>query len=57
MFEAHFPNPAAIKLIPDGPSVACSTPTAIRWDKAFAEMADPSGRSVRDVHQAGQPQG
>jgi asparagine synthase (glutamine-hydrolysing) len=57
MFEAHFPNPAAIKLIPDGPSVACSTPTAIRWDKAFAEMADPSGRAVRDVHQARQPHG
>lgn len=50
MFEAHFPNIAAIKLIPDGPSVACSTPTAIRWDASFAKMADPSGRSVQGVH-------
>lgn len=52
VFESHFKNPAAVKLIPDGPSVACSTPTAILWDRAFAQMADPSGRAVRDVHVA-----
>jgi asparagine synthase (glutamine-hydrolysing) len=52
VFETHFKNPAAVRLIPDGPSVACSTPTAIKWDKAFANMADPSGRAVRDVHQS-----
>lgn len=52
IFESHFKNPAAVKLIPDGPSVACSTPTAILWDRAFAQMADPSGRAVRDVHVA-----
>jgi asparagine synthase (glutamine-hydrolysing) len=52
IFEAHFRNPAAVRLIPDGPSVACSTPTAIKWDKAFSQLADPSGRAVRDVHQA-----
>jgi len=52
IFETHFRNPASVRLIPDGPSVACSTPTAIKWDKAFAQMADPSGRAVRDVHQA-----
>lgn len=52
VFETHFKNPAAVGLIPDGPSVACSTPTAIKWDKAFANMADPSGRAVRDVHQS-----
>jgi asparagine synthase (glutamine-hydrolysing) len=50
VFEGHFRNPAAVRLIPDGPSVACSTPTAIKWDQAFAQMADPSGRAVRDVH-------
>ena len=54
IFEGHFKNPAAIQLIPDGPSVACSTPTAIKWDKAFSQMADPSGRAVRDVHQSAQ---
>ena len=36
--------------VPGGPSVACSTPTAIKWDAAFAQMADPSGRAVKDVH-------
>lgn len=56
IFEHHFGNPSAVELIPDGPSVACSTPTAIRWDAAFAKMADPSGRAVRDVHQAGLPE-
>jgi hypothetical protein len=36
--------------VPDGPSIACSTPTAIRWDAAWASMADPSGRAVAGVH-------
>jgi hypothetical protein len=36
--------------VPDGPSIACSTPTAIRWDAAWAGMADPSGRAVAGVH-------
>jgi len=53
IFEHHFANPSVLELIPDGPSVACSTPTAIRWDATFSQMADPSGRAVRDVHKAG----
>lgn len=50
IFEGHFPNPTAADLVPDGPSIACSTPTAIRWDAAWAKLADPSGRAVRGVH-------
>ncbi len=50
IFEEHFKNPSAIDLVPDGPSIACSTPTAIRWDSAWAAMADPSGRAVAGVH-------
>lgn len=50
IFEEHFKNPSAVDLIPDGPSIACSTPTAIRWDAAWANQADPSGRAVRGVH-------
>jgi asparagine synthase (glutamine-hydrolysing) len=50
IFEEHFKNPSAVELVPDGPSIACSTPTAIRWDSAWAAMADPSGRAVQGVH-------
>ncbi|MDQ3016117.1 MAG: asparagine synthase B [Bacteroidota bacterium] len=50
IFESHFPHAAAIDCIPGGPSVACSTPQAILWDKSLSEITDPSGRSVRSVH-------
>ncbi len=50
IFESHFPHPFAIDCIPGGPSVACSTPQAILWDKSLSEITDPSGRSVRSVH-------
>jgi asparagine synthase (glutamine-hydrolysing) len=50
IFEEHFKNPSAVDLVPDGPSIACSTPTAIRWDAAWAGQADPSGRAIRGVH-------
>ena len=53
LFERHYPGDAAARLVPGGPSVACSTPAAIEWDASFAGHADPSGRAVRDVHQAG----
>jgi len=50
IFERHFPGDAAAACVPGGPSVACSTPAAVAWDAAFAQMADPSGRAVRGVH-------
>ena len=50
LFDRHFPGDAAAACVPGGPSVACSTPAAIAWDAAFAQNADPSGRSVRGVH-------
>jgi asparagine synthase (glutamine-hydrolysing) len=50
IYEEHFKNPSCVDLIPDGPSIACSTPAAIRWDAAWASMADPSGRAVAGVH-------
>ncbi len=50
IFESHFGTLAgAVETVPGGPSVACSTPTAIKWDAAFAASADPSGRAV-NVH-------
>ncbi|MBQ9273271.1 MAG: asparagine synthase B [Succinivibrio sp.] len=50
IFEELFVLPSAVQTVPYGKSVACSTPTAIAWDKKFAELADPSGRAVTDVH-------
>jgi asparagine synthase (glutamine-hydrolysing) len=52
IFEELFPLPSAAACVPVGPSIACSTPTAIRWDAAFAKAADPSGRAVAGVHRA-----
>ena len=51
IFESHFPGDAAAALVPEGPSIACSTPTAIAWEKSFADHADPSGRAVKGIHQ------
>ena len=53
IFEKHFPGEAAATCVPGGKSIACSTPTAIAWDEAFAKSADPSGRAVGGVHKAG----
>ncbi|WP_371189243.1 asparagine synthase B [Thalassotalea maritima] len=53
IFEQHFPLASAAECVPGGKSVACSTEAALAWDKAFSEMADPSGRAVRSVHNDG----
>ena len=50
IFEDLFKLPSAVKTVPYGKSVACSTETAIAWDEKFAKMNDPSGRAVTDVH-------
>ncbi len=50
IFQEFFPLDSAARCVPEGPSVACSTPTAIKWDAQFAKMIDPSGRAVKDVH-------
>ena len=49
-FESHFPSDAAALSVPQEPSVACSTRTALEWDEAFRNMNDPSGRAVARVH-------
>jgi len=51
IFEQHFPLASAAQTVPGGPTVACSTPEAVLWDKALQEMNDPSGRAMRSVHQ------
>ncbi len=52
IFESHFPGESAAACVPGGPSIACSTPTAIAWDASFARNSDPSGRAVLGVHHA-----
>jgi asparagine synthase (glutamine-hydrolysing) len=53
IFEEHFPHAGAIACVPGGKSVACSTPEALAWDAKMAQLTDPSGRAVRDVHTQG----
>ena len=50
IFEEHFPSESAARSVPSVPSVACSTAAALAWDKAFANLNDPSGRAVKGVH-------
>ncbi len=50
IFESHFPSQTSIDTVPFEDSIACSTATALEWDKAFQNAADPSGRAVKNVH-------
>lgn len=51
IFEKLFPLASAAKCSSGGPSVACSSATAIGWDRSFKDMDDPSGRAV-GIHQS-----
>jgi len=53
IFTDFFPSEAASLCVPSVPSVACSTPIALEWDEAFKNLNDPSGRSVKSVHEDG----
>ncbi|MFB6320716.1 asparagine synthase B [Saccharicrinis sp. FJH54] len=50
IFTEHFPSDAAARCVPSVPSVACSTAEALAWDESFKNLADPSGRAVKNVH-------
>ena len=50
IFKQHFPHRDTPKLIPGGPSIACSTPAAVEWEKAWVNQADPSGRAISGIH-------
>lgn len=50
IFSEHFPSDVAAACVPSVPSVACSTPEALAWDKSFQNLNDPSGRAVASVH-------
>jgi asparagine synthase (glutamine-hydrolysing) len=49
IFAEHFPDQIVASCVMGGPSVACSTPEALAWDKKF-KIIDPSGRAVQDIH-------
>lgn len=51
IFEEHFPSMRAAATVPSVPSVACSSSTALEWDKAFKAMNEPSGRAIAGVHE------
>ena len=50
IFEKHFPGDDCAFCVPSSKSVACSTEEALKWDKSFLDMNDPSGRSIKKVH-------
>jgi asparagine synthase (glutamine-hydrolysing) len=46
IFEVHFPSKTAAESVPSVPSVACSSPEALKWDTSFQGKNDPSGRAI-----------
>ncbi len=50
IFKNHFSSDAAAMSVPSVPSVACSTPIALEWDRSFKNLNDPSGRAIANVH-------
>ena len=46
IFESHFPSKTAAESVPSVPSVACSSPIALKWDASFQGKNDPSGRAI-----------
>lgn len=53
MFAAQFPAPSAERSVPKGLSIACSTEEAVKWDAAWANTHEISGRAMAGVHEAG----
>jgi asparagine synthase (glutamine-hydrolysing) len=49
-FDSFFPHPCAIRTVPGGRTIACSSAIALKWDEEFAKNADDSGRSIKDIH-------
>ncbi|MCD6346248.1 MAG: asparagine synthase B [Bacteroidales bacterium] len=50
IFEEHYPSDSAAACVPSAPSIACSTPEALEWDRQLKGNPDPSGRAVQGVH-------
>ena len=50
IFNKYYLDECSVKCVPYSKSVACSTEEALKWDKNFSKMNDPSGRSIKNVH-------
>ena len=50
IFTNFFPSDTAALTVPSKPSVACSSEIALKWDKSFKNINDPSGRAVKSIH-------
>jgi len=50
IFNKYYHDECSVKCVPYSKSVACSTEEALKWDKNFSKMNDPSGRSIKNVH-------
>ena len=50
IFNKYYLDECSVKCVPYSKSVACSTEEALKWDKNFSKINDPSGRSIKNVH-------
>ena len=50
IFTSFFPSDTAALTVPSKPSIACSSEIALKWDKSFKNINDPSGRAVKSIH-------
>lgn len=51
IFDSIFMKETFAQTVPSGSSIACSTTAALKWDKNWANLADPSGRAIVGVHE------
>ena len=52
IFSKFYKSDSAALTVPSIPSVACSTEIALKWDKSFNNLNDPSGRTLKSIHQS-----
>lgn len=50
IFEKHYPGRPAMLTVPQGLSIACSTPEAVSWDPEWENAHEISGRAI-GVHE------
>ena len=50
IYSKLFPSDSAAKVVPHEAGVACSTAKALKWDAAWKNMDEPSGRAIAGVH-------